>query len=60
MNSTRAGIAVPPGFVVRTAAFETFIAALEQESPLRAQVDALRADDLDGITRGVRATARAR
>jgi len=47
----RAGIAVPPGFVVRTAAFEKFIAALEQESPLRAQVEALRADDLDGITR---------
>ncbi len=46
---TRAGIAVPPGFVVRTAAFEEFIAALEQTSPLRARVEALDADDLPAI-----------
>jgi pyruvate, water dikinase len=47
---TRAGIAVPPGFVVRTAAFETFLAELERTAPLRARVEALAADDLDGIT----------
>jgi pyruvate,water dikinase len=47
---TRAGIAVPEGFVVRTAAFEGFIAALEHMAPLRARVEALAADDLDGIT----------
>jgi pyruvate,water dikinase len=46
---TRAGIAVPPGFVVRTAAFEEFIATLEKSAPLRARVAALRADDLAGI-----------
>jgi pyruvate,water dikinase len=46
---TRAGIAVPPGFVVRTQAFEQFIAGLERDSPVRARVAALRADDLDGI-----------
>lgn len=47
---TRAGIAVPEGFVVRTAAFEAFIAALERTAPLRARVEALQADDLDAIT----------
>ncbi|HTQ36069.1 MAG TPA: PEP/pyruvate-binding domain-containing protein [Steroidobacteraceae bacterium] len=47
---TRAGIAVPEGFVVRTAAFEEFIAVLERERPVRAAVAALAAEDLDGIT----------
>jgi pyruvate,water dikinase len=47
---TRAGIAVPAGFVVRTAAFEAFIAALEGAAPLRARVEALSADDLDAIS----------
>jgi pyruvate,water dikinase len=47
---TRAGIAVPPGFVVRTAAFEGFIATLEQSAPVRQRVEALGADDLDGIS----------
>jgi pyruvate,water dikinase len=46
---TRAGIAVPEGFVVRTAAFEGFIAELENAAPLRARVEALAAEDLDGI-----------
>jgi len=46
---TRAGIAVPPGFVVRTAAFENFLSALEAQAPLRARVAALRAGDLDAI-----------
>jgi pyruvate,water dikinase len=48
---TRAGIAVPAGFVVRTAAFEQFLAGLEQTAPLRARVEALAADDLEGIAR---------
>jgi pyruvate,water dikinase len=46
---TRAGLAPPPGFVVRTAAFERFIEALEKQGPIRAKVEALRADDLSGI-----------
>jgi len=46
---TRAGIAVPAGFVVRTAAFEDFIAALERSAPVRQRVATLGADDLDGI-----------
>ncbi len=45
----RAGINVPPGFVVRTEAFEGFVDALEQRSPLRARVEALAADDLEGM-----------
>src|SRR5262249_53990341 len=48
---TRAGIAVPPGFVVRTAAFEDFIAGLERAAALRLRVEALAADDLGGIPR---------
>ncbi len=47
----RAGITVPPGFVVRTAAFESFIDTLEQDAPLRARVESLRADDLEEITK---------
>jgi pyruvate, water dikinase len=43
----RAGINVPPGFVVRTEAFEGFIDALERRSPVRACVDGLVADELD-------------
>src|SRR5262245_58892847 len=43
----RAAIAVPPGFVVRTAAFEGFLQTLEREAPVRAQVEALSAEDLD-------------
>jgi pyruvate,water dikinase len=44
---TRAGIAVPPGFVVRTKAFEAFIDALERAAPLRAEVAALAPGDLE-------------
>jgi pyruvate,water dikinase len=47
----RAGFAVPPGFVVRTSAFESFIEALERESAVRAQVEELRTDDLAGVTK---------
>lgn len=46
----RAGIAVPPGYVVSTAAFERCLEALEQEAPVRAAVAALDADDLARIT----------
>jgi pyruvate, water dikinase len=45
----RAGVNVPPGFVVRTEAFEGFVDALEQRSPLRARVEGLAADDLEGM-----------
>jgi pyruvate, water dikinase len=47
---TRAGIAVPPGFVVRVSAFDTFIETLEREAPVRAAVAALPRDDLEAIT----------
>ena len=46
---TRAGIAVPPGFVIRTAAFAEFLATLESEAPVRARIEALRAGDLAAI-----------
>jgi pyruvate,water dikinase len=45
----RAGLAVPPGFVVRTAAFERHLETIERESPLRARVAALNPDDLDAV-----------
>ncbi len=46
----RAGIAVPPGFVVKTAAFEQFLAAAEAVAPVRARVAAVDADDLTAVT----------
>ena len=46
----RIGISVPPGFVVKTGAFERFIQALEPESPLLARVEALTAGDLEYVT----------
>lgn len=46
----RAGIAVPPGFVVKTAAFEQFIQGLERGSPLRERVQSLNAADMAGMT----------
>jgi pyruvate, water dikinase len=45
----RAGINVPPGFVVRTEAFEGFIDALERRSPIRARVEGLAVDEFDGM-----------
>jgi len=45
----RAGIAVPPGFVVRTAAFEHFLASVEAEWPVRSRVASLRPEDLAAI-----------
>ena len=47
---TRAGIAVPPGFVLKTSAFVRFIDALEASAPMRALVEALDPDDLDAVT----------
>ena len=47
---TCAGISVPPGFIVRTAAFERFLAALEREAPVRDAVAALADEDLAAIT----------
>ncbi len=47
----RAGIAVPPGFVVKTAAFEKFIEFVERSGPVRARVEVLDADDLEAVTR---------
>jgi pyruvate, water dikinase len=46
---TRANIPVPPGFVVRTAAFERFLSALEKDEPIRSQIEALGAHELDKI-----------
>jgi pyruvate,water dikinase len=46
----RAGIAVPPGFVVKTAAFEQFMQSLERESPVRERVQSLNAADMAGVT----------
>lgn len=37
----QAGIAVPPGFVVKTGAFERFIQALERDAPVRSRIEAL-------------------
>lgn len=47
---TRADIEVPPGFVVRTAAFERFLELLETEEPIRPRVEALRDHELEKIT----------
>jgi pyruvate,water dikinase len=52
----RAAIPVPPGFVVRTQAFERFLEAVERQSPVRAQVEALSPDDLDAVTSCSKAT----
>jgi pyruvate,water dikinase len=46
----RAGIAVPPGFVLKTGAFERFIEALERKAPVRARVEALTGEDLSAVT----------
>jgi pyruvate, water dikinase len=46
----RAGIAVPPGFVVKTAAFEQFMEFAEKAAPFRALVDSVDADDLAAVT----------
>jgi pyruvate,water dikinase len=43
---TKAGLAVPPGFVVRTEAFEAFVTALDAKQALRGKIEALDPDDL--------------
>ena len=48
---TRAGIAVPPGFVVTTSAFELFLEALEAPEMVRTKVEALDPDDLGAVTK---------
>jgi pyruvate, water dikinase len=48
---TQAGIAVPPGFVVTTGAFEAFLEALEAREPVRTNVARLDPDDLDAAAR---------
>jgi pyruvate, water dikinase len=55
----RARIPVPPGFVVKTAAFERFITALERDFPLRSRIEALQAQALDEV-RSVCAEVRAK
>jgi pyruvate,water dikinase len=46
---TRAGIAVPPGFVVSTEAFDRFVEVVEKSTAVRTRVEALDADDLESI-----------
>jgi pyruvate,water dikinase len=46
---THAGIAVPPGFVVRTSAFDRFLSALENQEPIRPRVETLQEHELEGI-----------
>src|SRR5215469_10423197 len=46
---TRVGVGVPPGFVVRTAAFECFRGALEKEEPVRSSIEALADHELERI-----------
>jgi pyruvate,water dikinase len=48
---TGAGIAVPPGFVVTTHAFEQFLAALEARAPVRARVETVDPGDLGAVTK---------
>jgi pyruvate,water dikinase len=48
---TQAGIPVPPGFVVTTSAFETFLDALEKHEPVRSKVEALDSNDMGAATK---------
>lgn len=48
---TRAGIPVPPGFVVTTSAFEKFLEAIEARPPVREKVTALDPHDLGAATK---------
>lgn len=47
---TRAGIAVPPGFVIKTHAFERFMNALDRDVRIRTRVQSLDPHDLDVTT----------
>jgi pyruvate, water dikinase len=46
---TRAGVAVPPGFVVTVDAFAAAMTVIDPSGAARAEVEALGADDLDAI-----------
>ena len=48
---TQAGIAVPPGFVVTTHAFDLFLKALEAREPVRPKVEALDPSDIGAATK---------
>ncbi len=47
---THAGIAVPPGFVLTTAAFEQFVASFDSDGTIRKTIAALDPVDLPAIT----------
>jgi pyruvate,water dikinase len=47
---TGAGIAVPPGFVVTTSAFETALEALDPKGIIRSEIERLNGDDLEAVT----------
>lgn len=47
---TRAGFRIPTGFIVRTGAFDRFIAAIEEEDSIHHRVESLGADELGKIT----------
>jgi pyruvate,water dikinase len=51
----RAGLPPPPGFVVRTEAFERFIQALEVEAPVRAAAETIADGDLAAVEAGAAA-----
>jgi pyruvate,water dikinase len=55
----RAGLPVPPGFVVTTSAFERCLDAIERVSPIRSTVAALDPQDLPAI-QAISGTLRAR
>jgi pyruvate,water dikinase len=46
---TRAGVAVPPGFVITVDAFAAAMTVIDPTGAARAEVEALAADDLDAI-----------
>jgi pyruvate,water dikinase len=48
---TRAGILVPPGFVVTVAAFETALRTLDPDRTVRAAIEGLVGRDLEAISR---------
>ena len=48
---TRAGIAVPAGFVVTPSAFERFLEVIEARAPVRSKVEALDPHDLGAATK---------
>jgi pyruvate,water dikinase len=48
---TRAGISVPPGFVVRVEAFDAFLTNVEQTHAVRTRIGSLDADDLEAQQR---------